>query len=85
MIATLLRKMGLAPPAPPGMDDQTYLEAVMDNALIDSSRSVREIGDVARASGTANAKLQAGIDRLRLSSFSADEIMACASRRRIHN
>lgn len=85
MILSLLRRIGFVPPAPPAMDDQTYAEAAMDNALVDSCRSVRTISEVARASGAANEKLQAGIDRLKMSGVDACEMMARTSRRRVHN
>lgn len=85
MILDLLRRMGLAPPVPTAMDDQTYAEAAMENAVIDSSRSICAISEVAKAGGMANAKLQAGIDRMKISGTDACETMARASRRRIHN
>lgn len=81
MIPTLLRRIGLAPPAPSDMDDQLYAEAAMENAVVDSTRAVDTIHEVAQASGRANARLRAGIDRLKLSNGNPVEVVARASRR----
>ena len=81
MIQLLLRKMGLVLPAVPAPDEQTYAEAQMDNAVIDSTRSVNAITEVAKASGAANAKLRAGIDRLKMSGDTQVQTLARASHR----
>lgn len=82
MIQLLLRRIGLATMPPPDMDEQNYAEAAMENAVIDSTRAVDAISKVAKASGTANAKLRAGIDRMKISSGDPAEVVARASHQR---
>lgn len=77
MIQALLRKIGLAPPAgPDAANDQTYSEAAMENAVRQSDKTIEQLGDISAMSHATNAKLRAGIERIRITSTDKGELMA---------
>ncbi len=55
MIQSLLRRIGVGPAvAVSAPDDQTYSEAAMDNAIVDSGRTIDHLGEVAALGHRAN-------------------------------
>lgn len=83
MIFDLLRKMSMSTP-PPAVtasppDDQTYSEAAMDNAIVDSGRTIDQLSTTAALGSRANEMLREGIDRLKISGADSVELIARAS------
>lgn len=73
--AVLRRAIGLVPP-PADIDDQTYSEAVMENAVRESGKTIARVAAVAEDAAQSNARLDAGIERLKISSGDKQDIMA---------
>lgn len=84
MMAALLRRLGLArrqdrPPASSSsdqIDDQTYSDAALDNAMHDTTRSLADLEMTARRSDRSNARLKNGIELLKISNGDPGEILA---------
>lgn len=71
MIRNLLRKIAMPSPSPAvaaSADDQTYSEAQMDNAIVDSGLIIEKLCTTAALGSRANDMLRQGINRLKLSS-----------------
>jgi hypothetical protein len=85
MIQSLLRKIGIwTRPPDMGPDDQTYSEAAMDNAIVDSGRTIVELSQAAALGGRVNDMLRVGIDRLKISGADPVEVVARAARHHAH-
>jgi hypothetical protein len=85
MIRNLLQRIGVeSAPLSAGPDDQTYTEAAMDNAIVDSGRTIDQLSQVAVLGTRANALLRAGIDRLKMSSADPIEVIGRIARRHPH-
>jgi len=85
MIHSLLRKIGIwTRPLDVGPDDQTYSEAAMDNAIVDSGRTIDQLSQAAALGSRANDMLRAGIDRLKISGADPVEVVARVARRHAH-
>lgn len=84
MIRNLLRRLSMsAVPSPvvdASHDDQAYSEAAMDNAIVDSGRTIDQLCRSAARGGRANEMLREGIDRLKVSGADPIEMIARASR-----
>jgi hypothetical protein len=76
-IATVLRALRLLPPEPAeDVDDQTYSEAVMDNAMRESDRTISRLKEVAANGARSNARLTESIERLAMSNVDKADVMA---------
>ena len=74
---TILRAIGMAPPPAPGdVDDQTYSEAVMENAMRESDKAVENLTVVAKNGAASNARLDRSIERLKIASADPADVMA---------
>jgi hypothetical protein len=74
----MLRAIRLLSPEPLNgvVDDQTYSEAVMENAMRESDRSIERLNEVAAHGAQSNARLTAGIERLTMSNVDKKDVMA---------
>lgn len=72
----MLRAIRLLPPEPIEVDDQTYSEAVMENAMRESDRTIERLNEVAANGAKSNAKLTEGIERLAMSNVDKGDVMA---------
>jgi hypothetical protein len=76
-IAAMLRAIRLLPASPPGnVDDQTYSEAVMEHAVRESDKSIERLTEVAERGVQSNQRLNAGIERLKISNVDQQDVMA---------
>lgn len=81
MIYRLLRSIGVGPaPVAADPDDQVYSEAAIDNAIVDSGRTIDQLSQVAARGTAANERLRAGIDRLKISGADPLEVMTRVAR-----
>lgn len=75
--AALRHAIGLAPAADPKqVDDQTYSEAVMENALRESDRTVERLAMVREEGTRSNTRLGAAIERMQISNTDKTDVMA---------
>lgn len=76
-LLSLLRKVHLAPPEIGShVDDQTYSEAVMEDAVRESDRNMDRLAEVAASGDRTNAKMTAAIERLKISSVDKVDVIA---------
>ena len=76
-IAAMLRAIHVLPPASDeGDDDQIYSEAVMENAMRESDRTIERINEVAADGAQTNARLTESIERLAMSNVNKEDVMA---------
>lgn len=76
-ITAILRAIHVLPPAHDhDDDDQTYSEAVMENAMRESDRTIERINEVAADGAQTNARLTESIDRLAMSNVDREDVMA---------
>jgi hypothetical protein len=65
-VQALLRRIGLAPWSEPDDDaDQVYSEAMMDDALHNSGKTIERLARMSERGKHTNARLTAGIARLK--------------------
>lgn len=73
----LLRKIGLVAGAPQEADaDQIYSEAVLDDALHNNEKTIERLADISEVGRRTNARLVAGIERMKIASADSGELMA---------
>jgi hypothetical protein len=83
MMQRLLRAIGMAPVRPPApADDQTHSEAALDNAIVDVRYGISRLCEAAAVGSQVDAKLRAGIDRMKISGADPIEVMARVTGRR---
>lgn len=76
-ISDVLRAIGLSAPVDPKLvDDQTYSEAVMENAVRESNKTVERGAIVAEDAARSNARLDGAIERMKISSTDKTDVMA---------
>jgi hypothetical protein len=76
-LATILHAIGLAPPpSPKEIDDQVYSEAVMENAVRESDKRIKDLAVVAENGAASNARLSESIERLQIGSANKNDVMA---------
>lgn len=76
-LATVLRAIGLSAPVDSKHDDdQTYSEAVMENAVRESDKTVERLAIVAEDGARSNARLDGAIERMKISSAEKTDVMA---------
>lgn len=76
-ITALLRAIGLWSEVDPiQIDDQTYSEAVMENAVRESDKTVAHLAVVAENGARSTARLDGAIERMKISSTDKNDVMA---------
>lgn len=68
MLGKILRKLGLASSrvqAPPEADDQTYTEAVMDNAIRTGDEAIAKLAEATELTRETDERLSEQIERIR--------------------
>jgi hypothetical protein len=75
-IAAMLRAIRFMPREPAeAVEDQTYSEAAMENAVRESDRTIERLNEVAESSAQSNTQLTESIKRLELSNVEKKDVM----------